>query len=124
MQRGKQILSKMRPQLLSRRWFCSCFFPGGSKRKEKKEEEFQSHVEAGQKYLQDENYEEAVNEFTAALDVEENVETYQMLADAYLGMGNEDAAEETETEAEATADWKQLYIDYINELPEKYSNYT
>ena len=47
----------------------------------------------GEKYLTEEDYERAVVAFTEAISLDEkNVEAYLGLAEAYLGLGDEDAA--------------------------------
>lgn len=60
------------------------------------EETFQDHMDAGQKYLAEEAYEEAVDEFTEAIEIDDKVvEPYEYLAEAYTGLGDTDMVEET-----------------------------
>lgn len=54
---------------------------------------WQEQYDLGIRYLSEGNYEEAIIAFTAAIEIDpKRVETYESLANAYLAIGDEDAA--------------------------------
>lgn len=56
---------------------------------------WQEEYDLGVKYLEDGNYQEAVLSFTAAIEIEPNhPEAYLSLSDAYMGLGDTDAAKQ------------------------------
>ncbi|MCD8109580.1 MAG: hypothetical protein LUE14_05715 [Clostridiales bacterium] len=93
------------------------------------EKQFQSHMEAGQTYLEEASYEEAVDEFEAAIDIQSDaVEPYRLMAQAYIGLDDSESVEatydtirgiivthyETSEENELLEDSKALYVDAID----------
>lgn len=55
--------------------------------------QWQEQYDLGVRYLSDGNYEEAIIAFTAAIEIDpKRVETYESLANAYIAIGDEDAA--------------------------------
>lgn len=53
------------------------------------------HLDLGQKYLEEQDYEQAIVEFDKAIEIDSmNVEAYKGLADAYIGQGDYDKAVE------------------------------
>ncbi|MCD8134171.1 MAG: hypothetical protein LUE19_10040 [Clostridiales bacterium] len=93
------------------------------------EKQFQSHMEAGQTYLEEAAYEEAVDEFEAAIEIQsEAVEPYRLMAQAYIGLDDSANVEmtyntirgiivenyEISDENELLEDSIELYVDAIN----------
>lgn len=68
--------------------------------------DWQTQYDLGVRYLSEENYEEAILAFEAAIEIDpKNADAYRKLAEAYEKTGDEDAALRTlETGAEATGD--------------------
>lgn len=57
------------------------------------EAKYEKYLELGQKYLLEENYEEAVVAFARAIEIDpKRVEAYEKIADAYIGLGDEEKA--------------------------------
>ncbi len=72
-------------------------FGGG---RENRTSEYATHMETGYAYMEDGEYEEAVAQFKAAIEIEpDEIEAYRSLADAYEEMGETDTAEETYDDA-------------------------
>ncbi len=87
------------------------FAGGGSETRQ-----YQNYMEAGQVYLNEGSYKEAVAEFTEAIEVAPNeVDPYVLMAEAYLGLSDTDGVEETYDAARTMI--MSSYED-SNELPE------
>lgn len=90
---------------------------------------YEKYLELGQKYLLEENYEEAVVAFNKAIEIEpKNAEPEIGLAEAYAGLGDEEEAVAAIVRA---AEKSEAYLDYknnkqlierINELAVRFSS--
>ncbi len=64
------------------------------------EQKYEAHMEAGQQYLQEQKYTEAVAEFTEALEIKDDVvKPYQLMAQAYIGLEDDASVHQTYTAA-------------------------
>ena len=71
--------------------------------------EWQSHLDLGQKYLLDGNYEQAIVEFNRVIEIDpKNVEAYIGLADAYAALGDYESAIEALERGIAETDSDEL----------------
>ncbi len=62
------------------------------------EQKYEAHMEAGQQYLQEQKYTEAVAEFTEALEIKDDVvKPYQLMAQAYVGLEDDASVHQTYT---------------------------
>jgi tetratricopeptide (TPR) repeat protein len=83
------------------------------------EKKIENHINLGQEYLEDEEYESAITEFNKVLDIDsENVEAYIGLSEAYEGLGKYEKAMKICKKGYEATDSKKLKkkIAYFEEL--------
>lgn len=86
------------------------------------EAKYDKYLELGRKYLLEENYEEAIVAFAKAIEIDpKRVEAYEKIADAYIGLGDEEKALEYLNKGYELIKAESLrkYIDKINILIEE-----
>ena len=72
---------------------CSCGQPSTGRSEEDEGPTWQEQYDLGIRYLEEGNYEEAVIAFTAAIEIDpKRAETYEGAADAYIGLGDYEKA--------------------------------
>lgn len=84
------------------------------------EDTYNSHMELTQRYLDELQYEQAIAEYRAAIEIEpNNVEAYLALAELYVDMGDYEAAVNVLDQGIEQTDSREL-ADYLEEVQEIY----